>query len=266
MQEKFYNPNTATTNNSADTNLFIQKLFNSSAPLNFIQGAQSLANIINLSDSKKILKRYDGKVQLEGSKTTSLKESHTEDQTQLGDKPSYKKDKNQRMSKSDASGVELSKHENAHEIDSFVKLPVKKAKNEIIRQPEPIENKQLIELGGLGFNSDSENIISKAEDYVLDKNNVCFIKKHSIGSLNHLAKPPGRVFDFLDFIQRRDDKTRMDKVYACKYCPKVYAKRAALGGHTAKNHPHLSDSYKVRQLSMNSRKIERERFDFFKHL
>ena len=98
------------------------------------------------------------------------------------------------------------------------------------------------------------------------KLDVCFIKRETLASFKIVDKPVGRVFDLLDFIQRRDDRTRVNKVYACKYCPKVYAKRAALGGHTAKNHPHLSDSYKIRQLSMCNRKIERERFDFFKQI
>lgn len=147
--------------------------------------------------------------------------------------------------------------------------PIKKAslpsKNEIIR---PAKKKSAENLGKLNtddFESDSENSKLIYSSQSPNKQPVLFLKL-AHAKTSDLNSIPHNTFDLVDFIQRRDDKTRLNKTYECKYCNKLYSKRAALGGHTAKNHPHLSDNYKLRQISMKSRKIERERFNFYKDI
>lgn len=266
MKKDDYNIETTTPQKESHAKTLINQLLTNTSSLTMITGAQNLADIINLSETKNAKKKRGRKLKLERSKSISVKGSDNAYQNHLDTKNYSNKDRYKLSLGYDSNPTDINRQESSHEIESFVKMPVKKAKNEIIRQPETKENQQLIELGVVVFESDSENMGIKGVDYTNNKNEVCFVRKTTIGSVKRIKKPEGRVFDLLDFIQRRDDKTRLNKVYACKYCTKVYAKRAALGGHTAKNHPHLSDSYKVRQLSMSTRKIERERFDFFKNL
>ncbi len=96
---------------------------------------------------------------------------------------------------------------------------------------------------------------------------LCFLEKEHVPQMSKkISKSNRKVYDLLRFVKERDSETRDVKTYACKYCPKVFVKRAALGGHTAKNHPHQSDSYRLRQESLKNRRIERERFDYFKNI
>jgi len=97
------------------------------------------------------------------------------------------------------------------------------------------------------------------------KAELCFIDKNHVALINRkISKTSKKLVDLIKFIKKRENDTNDVKTYACKYCPKVFVRRAALGGHTAKNHPHQSDSYRIRQESLKNRKIERERFDYFK--
>ena len=97
------------------------------------------------------------------------------------------------------------------------------------------------------------------------KADLCFIENDHLPLINKkITKGSKKLFDLMKFVKNRETETREVKTYACKYCPKVFVKRAALGGHTAKNHPQQSDSYRIRQESLKNRKIERERFDYFK--
>ena len=117
------------------------------------------------------------------------------------------------------------------------------------------------------FDSEAEDI----RDYLpLDSEfaeELCFLEKEHVPTMSKkITKSHRKVFDLLRFVKDRDSETRDVKTYACKYCPKVFVKRAALGGHTAKNHPHQSDSYRLRQESLKNRRIERERFDYFKNI
>ena len=149
--------------------------------------------------------------------------------------------------------------------EKLVKKTVLPSKNEIVR---PAKKKSSMSLGKLNmkdFDSDSENSKLTFSEHSPNKLPIIFLNLVN-AKRSDLNNIPNNTFDLVDFVQRRDDKTRTNKVYACKYCDKVYSKRAALGGHTAKNHPHLSDNYKLRQISMKSRKIERERFNFYKDI
>lgn len=115
------------------------------------------------------------------------------------------------------------------------------------------------------FDSEAEDILEYDSAPRGQATYLCFIDKEHISIINkRISKTSKRVVDLTSFLKARDTDTRDVKTYACKYCPKVFVKRAALGGHTAKNHPHQSDSYRIRQESLMSRKIERERFDYFK--
>lgn len=97
------------------------------------------------------------------------------------------------------------------------------------------------------------------------KADLCFVDKNHVSVISRkISKTSKKLVDLVKFIQKRENDTRDVKTYACKYCPKVFVRRAALGGHTAKNHPHQSDSYRIRQESLKNRRIERERFDYFK--
>lgn len=266
MQKDYYNQETTTPSKESNNNAFIQKLLSTTSPLALISGTHNLADIINLSETSKAPKKRGRKSNTERSMSVSLRNLDPSG-LEFSNIKSQRARFQHKFSLCEEQHFTEPAHRNSgQDIDAFVKLPEKKAKNEIVRQPESIENQQLTKLGVGDFDSDSEVPIPHNFGYETDYLPVRFISKHAAGPAKRIKKAEGRVFDLLDFVQRRDDRTRLDKVYACKYCPKVYAKRAALGGHTAKNHPHLSDSYKVRQLSMNSRKIERERFDFFKNL
>lgn len=115
------------------------------------------------------------------------------------------------------------------------------------------------------FDSETEDVADYQPTHTNAKANLCFIAPDHMSMLNKkISKGSKKVFELLSFVKRRDNETNDVKTYACKYCPKVFARRAALGGHTAKNHPQQSDSYRIRQESLKNRKIERERFDYFK--
>ena len=266
MQKDFYNQNNSTQTNDSDPNSFLKKLFTAPSSVNLFCDAQNLSSIINVSETKKRRRSRKKKEESERSRIDSVRISESQDLNSNRDLIDYARDRLDSSKRNSVVIDNFASKNNNPEIESFIKLPVKKARNEIIRQPEALENQNLVDIGLAAFESDSENIETKDIIFTQTKDLVCFVKRESLEPLRLIKKPKGRIFDLLDFIQRRDDKTRQNTVYACKYCPKVYAKRAALGGHTAKNHPHLSDSYKVRQLSMNGRKIEKERFDFFKKL
>lgn len=115
------------------------------------------------------------------------------------------------------------------------------------------------------FDSEAEEA---SEHLPLDpdfKAELCFIDKNHVALINRkISKTSKKLVDLIKFVKKRENDTNDVKTYACKYCPKVFIRRAALGGHTAKNHPHQSDSYRIRQESLKNRKIERERFDYFK--
>lgn len=147
------------------------------------------------------------------------------------------------------------------------KIPQLSSKNEIVRLEKKDNTLSMFVFNSNEFDSGSEEFTKDyKEDFslLLKKRDILFVgvKKEEREDLRRKTE---KTLDLLDFVQRRDDKTRLQKKYECRYCPKVYSKRAALGGHTAKNHPHLSDNYKLRQISMNNRKIERERFNFYKN-
>ena len=262
MHKDNYNQKTATPSKESDANALIQQLLSATSPLTLLTGGHNLADILNVPDAHKVEKKRGRRSNAERLRSASLLDS-------LRSYPESGANAHSRHKLSlhdDRVPAEASRKNSGHETDAFVRMPVRKAKNEIIRRPEALENQQLLALASADFESDSEAPALMEVEYAPERENVCFASRATLGPLKRVKGAEGNMLDLLDFVQRRDDRTRLNKVYACKYCPKVYAKRAALGGHTAKNHPHLSDSYKVRQLSMNSRKIERERFDFFKHL
>lgn len=266
MQKDFYNQNTATPSKESDPTTLLHQLLSGTSPLSLIAGTQNLNDIINISEANRVQKRRGRRSEHERSRSISLRNL---DAPELDGHCFHPLQGAGRHKLSLADERELGafgRRGSGAEVEAFVKLPPKKAKNEIVRLPESAENQQHVDLGATDFQSDSEGAIPADLGLAADCCEVVFVNKETRVHAKKIQKAEGRVFDLVDFVTRRDDKTRLNKVYACKYCPKVYAKRAALGGHTAKNHPHLSDSYKVRQISMNSRKIERERFDFFKHL
>lgn len=130
---------------------------------------------------------------------------------------------------------------------------------------EDIETEIKKQIKAHQFDSEAEDI----KEYMpLDpdfKTELCFVDKSHIALINRkITKSSKKLIDLITFIKKRENDTNDVKTYACKYCPKVFIRRAALGGHTAKNHPHQSDSYRIRQESLKNRKIERERFDYFK--
>ena len=115
------------------------------------------------------------------------------------------------------------------------------------------------------FDSEAEDIVEYMPFAADFKAELCFVDKSHIGLINRkISKSSKKLIDLLKFIEKRESDTNDVKTYACKYCPKIFMRRAALGGHTAKNHPHQSDSYRIRQESLKNRRIERERFDYFK--
>ena len=117
------------------------------------------------------------------------------------------------------------------------------------------------------FDSEAEDVGEWLPLEVDFTEELCFLEKEHVPQMSKkISKGNKKVYDLLRFVKERDSETRDVKTYACKYCPKVFVKRAALGGHTAKNHPHQSDSYRLRQESLKNRRIERERFDYFKNI
>lgn len=115
------------------------------------------------------------------------------------------------------------------------------------------------------FDSEAEDLVDFFPIAIDEKAELCFVDRGNAAIISKkITKQSKKVFDLIGFITKRENETNDVKTYACKYCPKVFARRAALGGHTAKNHPHQSDSYRIRQESLKNRKIERERFDYFK--
>ena len=56
------------------------------------------------------------------------------------------------------------------------------------------------------------------------------------------------------------------KFFKCKFCEMKFFKASAVGGHTSKHHPNLSNDYKYRKLSIQNRKIERKRIQYFNSL
>lgn len=263
MPKDNYNQETAAPSKASDANALIAQLLSSASPLTLLAGAANLADILNVPEVSKSEKKRGRRPNKERSQSIPLPHDA---QPLLEHDEHFMKPRHKLSFAEEQSFAVPSRRESGHDMESFVRMPARKAKNEIVRQPEAQENRQLTMFGAHDFESESENAAPPHFGYNSQRDPVNFIQKATMGSIKRIKKVEGHVFDLLDFVQRRDDKTRLNKVYACKYCPKVYAKRAALGGHTAKNHPHLSDSYKVRQISMSNRKIERERFDFFKRM
>jgi len=115
------------------------------------------------------------------------------------------------------------------------------------------------------FDSEAEDIkdfVPFSADFAAE---LCFVERSHVSLINRkIGKSSKKLIDLIKFIKKRENDTNDVKTYACKYCPKIFGRRAALGGHTAKNHPHQSDSYRIRQESLKNRRIERERFDYFK--
>lgn len=263
MPKDNYNQETATPSKASDANALLAQLFSSATPLTLFTGARNLADIVNLSQATKSERKRGRRPNKERSQSIPLLHG---DQALLETTQPDTKPRHKLSLVEERSFAVPSRRESGHDMEAFVRIPVRKAKNEIVRQPESLANRQLLVFSTHDFESDSENTVPCEFEYAGQRDKVSFAHKSTVKSTKRIKKAEGHVFDLLDFVQRRDDKTRLNKVYACKYCPKVYTKRAALGGHTAKNHPHLSDSYKVRQISMSNRKIERERFDFFKQM
>ena len=266
MQESSHNPSPMPPIKPPDSTAFIEGLFKNASQLNLFTESKNFAHIINIPEARKPNKQLKTKSDAEEPKTQSIGNFEPLKPNLCIEKLKPIKRKYRKSMKEDFANIDLIKHENAHEIESSSKPQLKKAKNEIVRLPDQNESQKLVNLELGTFESDSESLIKCTTEHEPGSLETCFVKKETMGYINSLDKPQNRIFDFLDFIQRRDNKTRLEKVYACKYCPKVYGKQAALGGHTAKNHPQLSDNYKARQTSMTNRKIEKERFDFFKHL
>lgn len=170
-----------------------------------------------------------------------------------------------KVNKTDAKKSEktVSKFEVVNPTESCFKVESENKK--IINEEDDEDSEVRKQLKAHQFDSEAEDVTDYAPIKINSKTDLCFIDKSHATLLNkRISKNSKKMYDLIGFIKNRENEINDVKTYACKYCPKVFARRAALGGHTAKNHPHQSDSYRIRQESLKNRKIERERFDYFK--
>lgn len=157
----------------------------------------------------------------------------------------------------------INKFEARKDSETFTKIEIGKKVDVKVEEEEETEIKK--QLKAHQFDSEAEDVTDYLPITIDFKADLCFIDRAHLPLINKkISKNSKKLYDLMGFIKKRENETNDVKTYACKYCPKVFVRRAALGGHTAKNHPHQSDSYRIRQESLKNRKIERERFDYFK--
>lgn len=158
--------------------------------------------------------------------------------------------------------IQIAQFDAVKPVSQPLKIELQPKNQNVVDEPETALKQQI---KAHQFDSEAEDIkdfVPFSADFSAE---LCFVDKSHVPLINRkIGKTSKKLIDLMKFVKKRENDTNDVKTYACKYCPKVFIRRAALGGHTAKNHPHQSDSYRIRQESLKNRRIERERFDYFK--
>lgn len=128
------------------------------------------------------------------------------------------------------------------------------------------EKKKLKIISNIQFDSETEDVPFYLPLMVFNKTKLRFVDLEKGAICSNVGWSRNKSIMHINKLITKPSKTEEVKSYKCHYCPKEFPKKAALGGHTAKNHPQQSGSYFLRQQSLNNRKLERERSNFFNSL
>ena len=115
-------------------------------------------------------------------------------------------------------------------------IPLKKRKEIKIKMIK--KKKKCNALNDLKFQSDTEDVpqFLPLDSSLRSKLSFMSKKRYLVG-FSISWQNPKHIKGLKEEIMKRCVKTEDNKTYRCKYCPKEFSKKAALGGHMTKAHP-----------------------------